>query len=147
MFICRQIPTEYTTTHDDNLRKLDTEALAKVYRRLAEKARKNTPLNEWGFIRAHNLRKYFDSVLRNSGADDFFIQFCEGHTLDETRAAYFRASPEKLREIYLKFVPYLTIQKELDVSVSPDYLRVKQENQILQAETERHIVERIERHN
>jgi integrase len=144
LFICRQVPTEYTKTHDDNLRKLDTRALTKVYRRLAEKAGKNTPLNDWGFIRSHNLRKYFDSVLHNNGADDFFIQYCEGHTLDETRAAYFRSSPEKLKEIYLKYVPYLIIQKEADISESPEYQRIKQENQILQAETARHVVERTE---
>lgn len=144
LFICRQVPTEYLETHDDNLRKLDTRAVTKVYRRLAEKARKNTPLNDWGFIRSHNQRKYFDSILHNAGMDDFTIQFLEGHTLDDTRAAYFRASPEKLKEIYLKYVPFLTIQKEADVSESPEYLRIKQENQILQAETARHVVERSE---
>jgi hypothetical protein len=35
-----------------------------------------------------------------------------GHTLDETRAVYFRASPEKLKELYLNYAPFLTIQKE-----------------------------------
>ena len=38
----------------------------------------------------------------------------------------------------------MTIQKELDISESPEYLRIKQENQILQAETARHVVERSE---
>jgi cell shape-determining protein MreC len=41
-------------------------------------------------------------------------------------------------------VPYLTIQKEADVFESPEYLRIKQENQILQAEIARHVVERSE---
>ncbi len=67
-----------------------------------------------------------------------------GHTLDDTRAAYFRASPDKLKEIYQKYVPFLIIQKEADISESPEYLRIKQENQILQAETARHVVERSE---
>jgi hypothetical protein len=82
--------------------------------------------------------------MLNSGADSFFTDFLMGHTLDETRAAYFRASPDKLKEIYLKFVPYLQVQKEADVSESPEYLRIKHENQILQTETTRHIVERSE---
>jgi integrase len=144
LFIRRQVLPEYLKKHDDNLRKLDTESLTKIYRRLAEKARKNTPANDWGFIRSHNLRKYFNSVLLNSGADSFFTNFLMGHTLDETQAAYFRASPDKLKEIYVKFAPFLTIQKEGDVSESPEYLRIKQENQILQAETARHVVERSE---
>ena len=64
--------------------------------------------------------------------------------MDNVRAAYFRANPEKLKEIYAKYVPYLTIQKELNISESPEYIRIKQENQILQAETARHVVERSE---
>lgn len=144
LFIRRQILPEYLKKHDDNLRKLDTDALIKIYRRLADKARKSTPANEWGFIRSHNVRKYFNSALLNAGADSFFTNFLMGHTLDETQAAYFRAKPEDLKEIYIKFAPFLTIQKEADVSESPEYLRIKQENQILQAETARHIVERSE---
>jgi hypothetical protein len=41
-------------------------------------------------------------------------------------------------------MPYLAIQKEADVSESPEYLRLRQENQILQTETVRHVVERSE---
>ena len=144
LFIRRQILPEYLKKHDDNLRKLDTDALIKIYRRLADKARKGTPANDWGFIRSHNVRKYFNSALLNAGADSFFTNFMMGHTLDETQAAYFRAKPEELKEIYIKFAPFLTIQKEADVSESPEYLRIKQENQILQAETARHVVERSE---
>jgi hypothetical protein len=67
-----------------------------------------------------------------------------GHKIDRTKAAYFRSDPTSLAKIYGKYVPYLTIQKETDISESPEYLRVKQENQILQAETARHVVERSE---
>ncbi len=81
----------------------------------------------------------------NNGADSFIVNFWMGHIQDETKSAYFRASAENgLKETYLKFVPHLTIQKEADVSESPEYLRIKQENQILQAETARHVVERHE---
>jgi hypothetical protein len=67
-----------------------------------------------------------------------------GHKLDGTDAAYFRANPIMLRDIYQKYVTYLTIQKEADISESPEYQRIKQENQTLQSETARHIVERQE---
>ncbi|MPN43172.1 hypothetical protein SDC9_190731 [bioreactor metagenome] len=67
-----------------------------------------------------------------------------GHKIDRTKAAYFRSDPTSLAKIYGKYVPYLTIQKEADISESPEYLRIKQENQILQAETARHVVERSE---
>jgi hypothetical protein len=41
-------------------------------------------------------------------------------------------------------VPYLTIQKELVVSESAEFKRIKEENQTLQAEIVRHVVEREE---
>ena len=59
-------------------------------------------------------------------------------------AAYFRVSPDKPKKIYVKYMPYLTIQKEADISESSEYLRIKHENQILQVETARHVVERSE---
>lgn len=144
LFICRQIPAEFLEKQDDNLRKLDTRALTKVYRRLAEKARKSTPCGDWGFIRSHNIRKYFNSALLNAGADSFFVEFTMGHTLNETQGAYFRASPDKLKEIYKKYIPYLTVQKELDISESPEYQKIKQENETLAREAVRATVERSE---
>ncbi len=144
LLIRRNVPEKYLETHNEKLRQLTGKAPTEIYRKLAEKAHKNTPPHVWGLIRSHNVRKIFNSSLLNAGADPFFVEYRMGHTLDDTRSAYFRASPIKLKEIYLKFVPYLTIQKEMDISVSPEYLRVMQEKQILQAETERHIVERSE---
>lgn len=144
LFIKRYIDPKYLENHDDNLRKLDQDSFMKVYRNISEKAQKNTPAGDWNLIRSHNMRKYFNSALLNAGADSFHVEFFMGHTLDDTRAAYFRADVEKLKEIYKKNIPYLTIQKEADISESPEYLRIKQENQILQAETARHVVERSE---
>lgn len=116
----------------------------KLYEAISEKAQKNTPKSDWNLLQSHNMRKYFNSTMLNAGADSFHIEFFIGHTLDDTKAAYFRASPDKLKELYLKFVPYLIIQKELNVLESPDYIRIKSENQILQAETVKHVVDRSE---
>ncbi|MCO5381240.1 MAG: hypothetical protein NHB15_03245 [Methanosarcina barkeri] len=38
----------------------------------------------------------------------------------------------------------MTIEKELDISESPEYLAIKNENAILRAETERHVISRQE---
>lgn len=148
LFISRAVAYSYLTIKKEKdrekLRQLDVQSIMGIYRRLSEEACKSSPHGEWNLIRSHNMRRFFNSTMLNAGADSFFVEFCMGHTLDDTRSAYFRASPDKLKEIYLKFVPYLTIQKEADVSESPEYLRIKQENQILQAETARHVVERSE---
>lgn len=144
LFICRKIHDSYINIKKDELRKFEDISLKRLYQTLSEKSQKNTPKSDWNLIRSHNIRKWFNSAMLNAGADSFHVEFFMGHTLDDTRAAYFRANPEKLRELYLKYVPYLTIQKEADISESPEYLRIKQENQILQAETARHVVDRSE---
>jgi integrase len=136
LLIRRKVPDEYLETRNERLRKLTLEAIIEIYRRLAEQAHKTTPKNVWALIRSHNIRKFFNSTLLNAGADSFIVNFWMGHALDDTKSAYFRASAEcGLKDTYLKFVPYLTIQKEADVSESLEYQRIKQENQILQAET------------
>jgi integrase len=140
----RWISGKYTPKGDDGIRQIASWSLFKIYRDLAEKAQKSTPMGDWGLIRSHNIRKYYNSAMLNAGADSFFVEFTMGHTLDDTRSAYFRASPEKLRDIYKKFIPYLTIQKPLDVSESAEYKEIKHENDILRAETASHVVERSE---
>jgi integrase len=144
LFIGRSIPEEFLKSKNEELRKLEHSAFLKIYRTISEKARKSTEKGKWSIVRSHNVRKWFNSALLNAGADSFHVEFFMGHKLDDTRAAYFRASPEKLRDIYFKFVPYLTIQKELDISESNDFKRIKQDHEILLVEAEKHRVERQE---
>lgn len=144
LFVLRRIDDDFLKTGNEELRKLTENAISSLYSSISEKAKKCAPKGIYNVIRSHTMRKYFNSQLYNAECGEFYIEYWMGHTIDETRAAYFRASPEKMREIYLKFVPYLTVQKEADVSESPEYLRIKHENQVLQVETARHIVERTE---
>ena len=129
LFIKRHIDPEYLKNHDDELRKLDQESFMKVYRNISEKAQKNTPAGDWNLIRSHNMRKYFNSALLNAGADSFHVEFFMGHTLDDTRAAYFRADTEKLKEIYKKYIPFITIEKAIDPEQHPDFIRLKKESE------------------
>jgi len=144
LFIVRSVPDEYIETHNEELRKLSENSIIKMYRSISTKARKNTESGAYNAIRSHCMRKYYNSTLINSGCDSFFCEFTLGHTLDGTRRAYFQASPEKLREQYIKYAPYLTIEKSLDVATSPEYQKIVRENDVLRAETARHIVERKE---
>lgn len=142
LFIRENISDKYLKTDNDKLRKLDKKGFITLYRHLSETAGDNTPGGNWNLIRSHNMRKMFNTALLNAGCDSFTVEYLMGHSLDATRSAYFRASPEKLKEIYKKYVPYLTIQKPLDVSESKEYKEIKHENDILRAETATHIVER-----
>lgn len=134
LFIRRHIYDSFLKNESEDERRFDTDSFMKVYRFISEKAQKNTPAGDWNLIRSHNMRKYFNSALLNVGADSFFVEFTMGHTLDDTRSAYFRASPEKLKEIYKKYVPFLTIEKSLDITDSPDFKRIINENEVLRAE-------------
>ncbi|MDQ1252184.1 MAG: hypothetical protein QG646_1302 [Euryarchaeota archaeon] len=144
LFISRQIDDEFLRTRNEELRQLTENALQKMYRAISVKSRKSTSKGVYNSIRSHNMRKYFNSALLNAGADSFFVEFLMGHTLDDTRAAYFRASPEKLREIYKKYIPYLIVQKDLDIAESQEFQKLKSENEILAREAVRATVERSE---
>jgi integrase len=144
LFIVRSVPDEYIETRDEELRKLSENAIIKMFRSISTKARKNTESGTYNAVRSHCMRKYYNSTLINSGCDSFFCEFTLGHTLDGTRRAYFQASPEKLKEQYLKFVPFLTIQKDMDITESAEFRRIKEENETLVREIVKTTVERQE---
>src|SRR5665647_631353 len=142
LFCKQHIPASFLKTKNDKERQLTRGIMMKIYRTISEKACKNSQDGDWNLIRSHNMRKYFNSALLNAGCDSFHVEYFMGHKLQSTQAAYFRASPEKLREMYQKYVPFLTIQKALDVSESPEYQKIKEENKVLVAETVKNMVER-----
>jgi hypothetical protein len=80
----------------------------------------------------------------NAGADSFFVEFLMGHKLDKTRKGYFRESPEQLREKYQKYIPYLTIQKEEDITVNPIFQKEVSYRQAIESELARTSLERSE---
>jgi hypothetical protein len=49
-----------------------------------------------------------------------------------------------LKAAYRDCIPFLTIQKDLDISESEDFKRIKQQNETLILEAEKHRVERQE---
>lgn len=109
LFIVRHVPDEYLKTRDDRLRKLGDDGIIKLYRGISNRALKSAPRYVRNLIRSHNMRKVFNSAVLNAGADSFFIEYFMGHTLEDTKAAYFRANPDKLRDMYQKYIPFITI--------------------------------------
>ena len=80
LFIGRYISKEYLTAGKgaEELRKLDTKAIQKIYRELSERARKSNPSGEWNVIRSHNMRKFFNNALLGNRAELFFTDFLNG---------------------------------------------------------------------
>lgn len=145
LFIKRSIDDKYLQTGDEELRKLNDFTVQEMYRMLCEKAGMCADNGTRNTFRSHGLRKFFNNRLIAAKCDPMIKEFLMGHKIpDKTKASYFVADPTELKELYKDFVPFLTIEKQLDISESPEYLKIKQENKILQAETAAHVVERQE---
>lgn len=144
LFINRAIDPEYLETGNEELRKLSSSVIQSIYNELCEKANKVSGRGKRNLIRSHNMRKFFNSALLANGADIFTTNYLMGHTLDGTQDAYFRADPEKLKEKYKNYIPYLTIQKEMDVAESPEYKKLKNENEIFARENAKRVIENAE---
>jgi integrase len=144
LFCKTNISDNFLKSKNDKERQLTKNIIMKMYSAISEKACKNSPDGNWNIIRSHNMRRYFNSALLNAGCDSFHVEFLMGHKLDETRAGYFRASPEKLKQIYLKYVPFLTIQKEEDITENPLFKERESYRQVLEAQLAKNTIENSE---
>ena len=63
-------------------------------------------------IRSHMLRKFHASKLYNDGMSIDKIDALQGRAKDNTHTAYFKESPEKLKEVYLEHMDCLCIMGE-----------------------------------
>jgi len=119
LFIGRHIPDSFLDTKDDSERQIQEKCFVQIYYNLSEKAKKNTKKGNWNLIRSHKMRSFFSSTLKGAGCEIFHVEFWLGHKIDGTKSAYFRGNPEGEKELYKKYVPFLTIQKEEDITANP----------------------------
>ncbi|HOW15047.1 tyrosine-type recombinase/integrase [Methanosarcina sp.] len=144
LFIREHVPNKYNETKNEELRQVTHNSYMKIFQQISNKAQKNTAYGDWNLIRSHNLRRYFYSALINAGADIFTVDFLSGHAIPESQFAYIVADPKKLKEKYKKYTAYLTIQKDLDISTSPEYQAAIDRAEKAEAEAVRVSVERAE---
>ena len=144
LFISKSIAEEYQDTHDEELRKLSNDAIQNIYRTLCEDTGLSSKPGDWNNVRSHKLRKWFSNKLREAKCDPDLREFMMGHKIEGSKASYFVDNETELKEAYKNCVPYLTIQKELDISESEDFKRIKAEHETLLLEAEKHRVERSE---
>lgn len=131
LFCVRNVPDTYLDSKDERERKFSTSGLMAIYRDLSEGTSKCAPKGEFNTIRSHNIRKFFNSTLLNAGCDFFTVELFMGHKLPATQQHYFQANPEELKKVYSKYVPQLTIQKELEVLETAEFQALLSENEIL----------------
>lgn len=144
LFIKKLVKDEWLETKNEELRKIDLKGFFGAYNEIANRAQKSNGSGYWNLIRSHNMRKFFNSTLKNAGMDSDLVEYMMGHTLGGTKDAYFRADAEGLKKRYSEYMVHLTIQKPLDVSSSHEFQKIVRDNEVLKAEAMRHMVERDE---
>jgi integrase len=126
LFIVEKVPGEYLENRNEELRGLTAVGIGKMYQRISNRAGKDTVTGQYNTIRSHNMRKIFNSTLKNAGCDSDLVEYFMGHTLGGTKGAYYRPDVGKLKEIYIRFVPHLLISEEFELK---EELKKKDEEQ------------------
>lgn len=144
LFIAERVPENFLAEYDDELRKLTPRAIMTKYRELANDTGKAAGTGLWNPFRSHNLRKFMNSTLKNKGINPDMLEFMLGHALPGSKAPYWWVDPTELKIEYKKYMHHLTIQKKLDVTISPEYKEAVKRAEKAEAEAVRVSVERDE---
>ncbi|WP_407356366.1 tyrosine-type recombinase/integrase [Methanolobus sp. WCC5] len=144
LFISAKVRKEYLHTRNEEDRRLVPRAIVEVYQRISKNAGLCTPRGYFNVYRSHNMRKLFVKTLKNEGADSDIVEYFVGHTLDGAKDAYYEGDPGKLKVIYQKFIPFVTISKEVDVTSSSEYQEIKDKYETERAAKEHYKIERYE---
>ncbi len=85
-----------------------------IFRNIAMKMHRHEPTKrgqplKYNPLRSHNLRKFFNTTLKNNGFNGDIVEFMMGHVGDRTKSTYYLHDVEKLKEQYLMHMPALAI--------------------------------------
>jgi integrase len=131
LFVAKKINRDYLETKNEDMRKLTPGTIKDVYKRLNIHTGMSSAKGTYNKVRSHNMRKHFVTTLRNEGCDGDLVKYFVGHTLGGSEDTYYEGNPDKLKDIYAKFVPYLTIAESIDVSETEAFMKVASENKVL----------------
>jgi len=132
LFCKHDVPGRYLQTLNEKDRRLNAQGLMDMFRELAKKTGLDTDKWVWQMVRAHNLRKFFNSALLNNGADIFFTDYLMGHKIDQVHEAYFKADPKKLKDRYMRYLPYIALtDTETYILETEEYAQLRTENESL----------------
>ena len=82
------------------------------------------------------LRTFHASALYNDGMSIDKVNDLQGKAKNKTDSAYFMTNPEDLKYEYIKHLPAVTINQDVEkLSVkSPEYMKMEKENENLKSE-------------
>ena len=81
-------------------------------------------------FRSHMLRKFHASALYNDGMSLDKVNDLQGKAKNKTDQAYFMTNPEDLKYEYIKHLPAVTINQDVEKLTikSPEYMQMEKEN-------------------
>jgi integrase len=98
----------------DNGSQILENTFTKIFEQLA---RELGYVNGSNFIicRPHAFRKFFASTLENSGLPKNKIEYMLGHTPAGSDLSYYKTDTEALKQLYIKFLPFLTFERNIEI--------------------------------
>ncbi|OPY25600.1 MAG: Phage integrase family protein [Methanomethylovorans sp. PtaU1.Bin073] len=106
------------TDDDPRLFKFRSEAaITSLYSRLDEACGYVQIKGQYGKIRSHNMRKYFNQTMRDAGMPVDLVDYLSGRKETSTRAAYSEKRPAQLKEIYMEYMDALYVTTDV---IKPD---------------------------
>ncbi len=113
--------------------KIDEKSFGLIFWLMAKKMRIHIPAKtketrKFNALHSHNLRKFFNTALKNSGMNSDIVEFMLGHVGDRTKRAYYLQDAEKLKEQYIKHMHVLSIYSNgASIDIMEENLRLKNE--------------------
>ena len=83
------------------------------------------------FFKAHALRKFFATTLKNNGMDNLTSEWLIGHKINSITNAYIKPDIYRLKKDYLDILPFLSLEKIGTKTVESDeYKELKNQYEI-----------------
>lgn len=121
LFINMKVYTEYLFEFDEKYRFISDEEIQHAYRMIERSCEKQAPKGTHSYIRSHNMRKFFANTLKNHDVDYLTLEAFMGHKVQGSLDHYTEADIEKLKEKYMKVLPYLTILEDIETKTFDSY--------------------------
>jgi len=119
--------------------KLSPNSVDRIFKDIARRLDITPSMNENGNIlfnryHPHNLRKFFNTEMKNAGMPEIMVEYMMGHEIGGTQAAYYQRKVDEIRENYLRYMPAVIIQPtETQVIQSKEYKELNEKIEIYEA--------------
>ena len=117
-------------TNKSQLFKIHEDYFTQAFERINEEVGLGK-VGNYNRFRSHMLRKFHASALYNDGMSLDNVNDLQGKAKNKTDSVYFMTNPEDLKYEYIKHLPAVTINQDVEkLSIkSPEYIKMERENE------------------